>query len=79
MVPAFYQWLRLVVVYWCEGVCSCHTLGPSEPTDHRFNTTVYLSFEEDHLHPFRTTVGHLLMDTSTSSLDSTGLSPVEPV
>ncbi len=29
--------------------------------EHRLNTTVYLSIVSDHVHPFTTTVYHLLM------------------
>ncbi len=35
--------------------------GPLVPIEHRFNTTVYLSIVADHVHPFMTTVYHLLM------------------
>ncbi len=42
------------------GVFSWHTLGPLVPIEHRLNTTVYLSIV-DHVHPFMTTVYHLLM------------------
>ncbi len=46
------------VMVW--GVFSWHTLGPLVPIEHRLNTTVYLSIA-DHVHPFMTTVYHLLM------------------
>ncbi len=47
------------VMVW--GVFSWHTLGPLVPIEHRLNTTVYLSIVSDHVHPFMTTVYHLLM------------------
>ncbi len=40
------------------GIFSWHTLVPIE---HRLNTTVFLSIVADHVHPFMTTVYHLLM------------------
>ncbi len=43
------------------GILSWHTLGNLVPIDHRLNTTVYLSIVADHVHPFMTTVYHLLM------------------
>ncbi len=42
------------------GVFSWHTLGLLVPIKHCLNTTVYLSIVE-HVHPFMTTVYHLLM------------------
>ncbi len=51
------------VMVW--GIFSCHTLGPLVPTEHRLNATVYLSIVADHVHPFMTTVYHLLMATSS--------------
>ncbi len=42
------------VMVW--GIFSWHTLGPLVPTEHRLNTTVYLSIVADHVHPFMTTV-----------------------
>ncbi len=47
------------VMVW--GIFSWHTLGPLVPIEHRLNTTVYLSIVSDHVHPFMTTVYHLLM------------------
>ncbi len=47
------------VMVW--GVFSWHTLGPLAPIEHCLNTTVYLSIVADHVHPFMTTVYHLLM------------------
>ncbi len=47
------------VMVW--GVFSWHTLGPLVPIKHCLNTTVYLSIVADHVHPFMTTVYHLLM------------------
>ncbi len=47
------------VMVW--GIFSCHTLGPLVPIEHHLNTTVYLSIVVDHVHPFMTTVYHLLM------------------
>jgi len=46
------------VMVW--EIFSWHTLGPLVPIEHRLNTTVYLSIV-DHVHPFMTTVYHLLM------------------
>ncbi len=46
------------IMVW--GIFSWHTLGPLVPIEHRLNTTVYLSIV-DHVHPFMTTVYHLLM------------------
>ncbi len=42
------------VMVW--GIFYWHTLGPLVPTEHRLNTTVYLSIVADHVHPFMTTV-----------------------
>ncbi len=50
--------------WWCNGVggiFSWHTLGSLVPIEHCLNTTVYLSIVADHVHPFMTTVYHLLM------------------
>ncbi len=49
--------------WWCNGVgiFSWHTLGPLVPIVHRLNATDYLSIIADHVHPFMTTVYHLLM------------------
>ncbi len=47
------------------GIFSWHTLGPLIPIEHRLNTTDYLSIVSDHVHPFMTTVYHLLMTTSS--------------
>ncbi len=46
------------VMVW--GIFSWHTFGPLVPIEHRLNATVYLSIV-DHVHPFMTTVYHLLM------------------
>ncbi len=43
------------------GIFSWHTLGPILPTEHCLNATAYLSIVDDHIHPFMTTVYHLLM------------------
>ena len=51
------------VMVW--GIFSWHTLGPLVPTEHRVNATAYLSIVADHVHPFMTTVDHLLMATSS--------------
>ncbi len=56
--PALSQRFRLVVVW---GIFSWHTLSPLVPIEHRLNATVYLSIVADHVHPFMTTVYHLLM------------------
>ncbi len=42
------------------GIFSWHTLGLLVSIEHRLNT-VYLSIAADHVHPFMTTVYHLLM------------------
>ncbi len=42
------------VMVW--GIFSWHTLYPLVPTEHRLNTTAYLSIVGDHVHPFMTTV-----------------------
>ncbi len=42
-----------------------HTLGPLVPIEHRLNATASLSIVADHVHPFMTTVYHLLMATSS--------------
>ncbi len=47
------------VMVW--GIFSWHTLGLLVPIEHRLNTTAYLSIVVDHVHPFMTTVYHLLM------------------
>ncbi len=43
------------------GIFSWQTLSPVVPIEYRLNTTVYLSIVADHVHPFITTVYHLLM------------------
>ncbi len=47
------------VMVW--GIFSWHTFGPLVPIEHCLSTTVYLSIVADHVHPFMTTVYHLLM------------------
>ncbi len=47
------------VMVW--GIFSWCTLGLLAPIEHRLNSTVYLSIVADHVHPFMTTVYHLLM------------------
>ncbi len=47
------------VMVWGGGVFYWHTLGPLIPIEHHLNATVYLSIV-DHVHPFMTTVYHLL-------------------
>ncbi len=51
------------VMVW--RIFSWHTLGPLVPIEHRLNVTAYLSIVADHVHPFMTTVHHLLMATSS--------------
>ncbi len=51
------------VMVW--GIFSWHTLGPLVPIEHRLNPTAYRSIVADHVHPFMTTVYHLLMPTSS--------------
>ncbi len=43
------------------GVFSWHIFGALVPIEHRLIPTVYLSIVSDHVHPFMTTVYHLLM------------------
>ncbi len=43
------------------GIFSWHTLGTLVPIKHCLNVTAYLSIVADHVHPFMTTVYHLLM------------------
>ncbi len=50
-------------VMW--DIFSWHTLGPLVPIEHRLNTPAYWSIVADHVHPFMTTVYHLLMATSS--------------
>uniref|UniRef100_A0A9J7YNT3 Tc1-like transposase DDE domain-containing protein n=1 Tax=Cyprinus carpio carpio TaxID=630221 RepID=A0A9J7YNT3_CYPCA len=38
------------------GIFSWHTLGSLVPTEHRLNTTVFLSIVADHVYAFMTTV-----------------------
>jgi len=45
-----------VVVQWCGGIFSWHTLGPLVPIEHNLNATAYLSIVADHVHPLMTTV-----------------------
>ena len=40
--------------------------GPSVPPEHGSNPTAYLRTVADHVHPFMTTVDHLLMETSAA-------------
>ncbi len=47
------------VIVW--GIFSWHTLGLLVPIEHRLNASDYLSIVADHVHPFMTTVYHLLM------------------
>ncbi len=47
------------VMVW--GIFFWHTLYPLVPIEHRLNATAYLSIVADHVHPFMTTVYHLLM------------------
>ncbi len=47
-----------VIFYW-------HTLGPLAPIEDRLKAIAYLSIVADHVHPFMTTVYHLLMATSS--------------
>ncbi len=46
--------------WWCNGVGGIF-VAHFVPLEHRLNTTVYLSIVADHVHPFMTTVYHLLM------------------
>ncbi len=48
-----------------RGIFSWHTSEALVPIEHCLNTTVYLSIVADHVHPFMTTVYHLLMTTSS--------------
>ncbi len=51
------------VMVW--GIFSWHTLGPLVPIEHHLKCTAYPSIVADHVHPFMTTVYHLLMATSS--------------
>ncbi len=51
--------IQAAVMVW--GIFSWHTLDLLVPIEHRFNSTAYLSIVADHVHPFMTTVYHLLM------------------
>jgi len=51
------------VMVWV--IFSWHTLGHLVPIEHCLNATVYPSIVGDHVHPFMTTVYHLLMSTSS--------------
>jgi len=42
------------VIVW--GIFSWHTLVPFVTIEHGLNTTAYLSFVADYVHPFMTTV-----------------------
>ncbi len=55
-------WSEYFLLYW---IFSWHTLDPLVPIEHRLNSTDYLSIVVDHVHPFMTTVYHLLMTTSS--------------
>ncbi len=46
--------------WWCNGVGDI-LLAQLVPIEHRLNATAYLSIVADHVHPFMTTVYHLLM------------------
>ncbi len=63
------------VMVW--GIFSWHTLGPLVPTEHRLNTTAYLSIVADHVHPFMTTVYHLLM-AAFSRITRRGIMDMQP-
>lgn len=39
--------------------------GPLSTNEHRSNVTAHLTIVADHVHPFTTTVYHLLMTTSS--------------
>ncbi len=47
------------VMVW--EIFSWHTLSPLVPIEHCLNATIFLSIVADHVHPFMTTVYHLLM------------------
>ncbi len=51
------------VMVW--GIFYLHKLGPFIPIEHCINATAYLRIVADHVHPFMTTVRHLLMATSS--------------
>ncbi len=51
------------VTVW--GIFYWHTLGPLAPIEDRLKAIAYLSIVADHVHPFMTTVYHLLMATSS--------------
>ncbi len=51
------------VMVW--GIFSWQTLGPLVPIEHCLNATAYLSIVANHVHPFMTTVDHLLKASSS--------------
>ncbi len=51
------------VMVW--EIFSWHSLGPLVPIEHHLIATAYLNIVPDHVHPFITTVYHLLMTTSS--------------
>ncbi len=53
--------------WWCNGVGDVF-LAHFVPNEHRLNATAYLSIVADHVHPFMTTVYHLLMTTSSREI-----------
>ncbi len=53
-------WLKGSGRWWCNGVGGIF-LAHLVPIEHCLNATVYLSIVADHVHPFMTTVYHLLM------------------
>lgn len=62
-----------LLIYWD----SWPTLGPLVPVEHHLNSAAHLCIVADHVHPFRTTVDHLLMAASSRIMQSSGhLRPV---
>ena len=54
----------MVVMVW--RTFFWQTLGPGVPADHGLNITANLGVGDDHVHPFVTTVDHLLMANWTA-------------
>jgi len=57
---------------WIHPAFFWHTLGPLVPIEHRLNAAAYLSIAADHVHPFMSTVHHLLMAASSRIMHGNG-------
>lgn len=62
--------------WWCDGAGGGfyfifrYSFGPSLPTNHCFNATIYQSIVTDHVHSFMGTIYHLLMVAWSNTLQS---------